>query len=287
MGQQEATVDTSALEALGVTGGEAKQTMYSALEVNESIDKPDDLSFYFNVDLPKDILQDGTIIYQWAQITPTADSSADKVSIACKVQVGNPRGTEVAEFSGTTSMETSTQTGKKYSEVNTGDLVSGSSIKKNDDDDFYALGDSDFGFKNKVQSCLAQLEIEKMVDNSSLFQEYDVKLGARVYADKDDTNPISLTESSTTMTIQAPTYEAKEFDPDEDFPEDLEYEYFELADREKEATVTLPNGDTTDITQYLYVEMEANKDYTRPDVLSFDFGIDGKEEVLEQGQVVF
>ena len=66
MGQQEATVDTSALEALGVTGGEAKQTMYSALEVNESIDKPDDLSFYFNVDLPKDILTDGTIIYQWA-----------------------------------------------------------------------------------------------------------------------------------------------------------------------------------------------------------------------------
>jgi hypothetical protein len=31
----------------------------------------------------------------------------------------------------------------------------------------------------------------------------------------------------------------------------------------------------------LYVEMEANKDYTRPDVLHFDFGIDGKEELLE------
>jgi hypothetical protein len=54
------------LEALGVTGGEAKQTMYTAFEVNEFIDKPDDLSFYFNVDLPKDILKDGTIIYQWA-----------------------------------------------------------------------------------------------------------------------------------------------------------------------------------------------------------------------------
>jgi hypothetical protein len=66
MGQQEAAVDTSALEALGVTGGEAKQTMYSALEVNESIDAPDDLSFYFNVDLPKEILTDGVIIYQWA-----------------------------------------------------------------------------------------------------------------------------------------------------------------------------------------------------------------------------
>lgn len=36
-------------------------------------------------------------------------------------------------------METSTQTGKKYSEVNTGEMVTGSSIKKNDDEDFYAL----------------------------------------------------------------------------------------------------------------------------------------------------
>jgi hypothetical protein len=66
-------------------------------------------------------------------------------------------------------METATQTGKKYTEVNTGEKVAASSIKKNDDEDFYALQDSDFGFKNKVQSCLAQLEIEKMVDNSSLF----------------------------------------------------------------------------------------------------------------------
>jgi hypothetical protein len=66
LGQKEAAVDTSALEALGVTGGQAKQTMYTAFEVNEFIDKPDDLSFYFNVDLPKDILKDGTIIYQWA-----------------------------------------------------------------------------------------------------------------------------------------------------------------------------------------------------------------------------
>lgn len=47
--------------------------------------------------------------------------------------------------------------------------MSDSTIKKKDDEDFYALGDSDFGFKNKVQSCLAQLEIQKMVDNSDLF----------------------------------------------------------------------------------------------------------------------
>jgi hypothetical protein len=56
-------------------------------------------------------------------------------------------------------METSAQSGKKYKEVNSADIVSGSSIKKKDDPNFYALGDSDFGFKNKVQSCLAQLEV--------------------------------------------------------------------------------------------------------------------------------
>ena len=83
------------------------------------------------------------------------------------------------------------------------------------------------------------------------------------------------------ITLSAPTYEVKEFDPDEEFDDDVEFTYYELADKEKDATVTLPNGDTTDITQYLYVEMEANKDYTRPDVLHFDFGIDGKEELLE------
>lgn len=36
-------------------------------------------------------------------------------------------------------METATQTGKKYTEVNTGEKVAASSIKKNDDEDFYAL----------------------------------------------------------------------------------------------------------------------------------------------------
>ena len=64
-----------------------------------------------------------------------------------------------------------------------------------------------------------------------------MKLGARVYSDADDTNPTSLTESDTVITIQAPTYEVKEFDPDEDIPEDLEYTFYELADREKDETV--------------------------------------------------
>lgn len=74
------------------------QDMYAAFEVNPIIDQPNEVSFYFNLDAPREALSKKAIIYQWAQLSDKNDANADKIGIVCKVQIGNPAGTEVAAF---------------------------------------------------------------------------------------------------------------------------------------------------------------------------------------------
>lgn len=48
-------------------------------------------------------------------------------------------------------------------------------------------------------------------------------MGARIYANKDDTNPTEVVESQVEITIDAPTYEIEDWDPEVGIPEDVEF----------------------------------------------------------------
>ena len=67
---------------------------------------------FFELDAPKELLKDGAILVQWAQMTPVA--GGNKKTFACATQIGNPDFTKVAEFDGATSFETATATGSTY-----------------------------------------------------------------------------------------------------------------------------------------------------------------------------
>ena len=138
----------------------ASQQLFPVFELNYEPDRPNEVSFLFEVDLPREALKKGAIIYQFAQLTDKNGNAGDnKIGIACKVQIGNPAGTEVAAFEGTDSMKIADNSGKTYKQV-TGGSKAGLNIRKIDDDFFYGLSDSE-NWKNKIQNCLASLEVPK------------------------------------------------------------------------------------------------------------------------------
>lgn len=82
-------------------------------------------------------------------------------------------------------------------------------------------------FKNKVQKCQALLAIEKQTSSSEIFTSYNALLQARIYTSKDDTSPTNLSEVEFEITLDAPVYEAEEWDEyDETWYDDIENEFF-------------------------------------------------------------
>jgi len=190
------------------------------------------------MDLPEANLPDGAIIMQIVSLTPKSDPNADAITIGCSVQVGNPDATKVYEWNGTGSMDYATTGTSKFDAINEDEKVEDSEVTKIDDDDFYALKDSTLGFENKVQNCQAILPVEKQGGDSEIFTEYTAKLSAKIYADKDDIEPINVTETTFEITLEAPVYEAEEWDiNDETWMEEIENEFNIL--HEEESTMDL------------------------------------------------
>lgn len=284
VGQTASTIGTAELADLGITGDDvtASQNYYAVFEVNEVFDSPDLLSFFFELDMPKEILTDGAIISQYAQLTPTADSTADKITISCTVQVGNPDATQVKEYSGTTLMDFATQGSVKYDEQNDAEVVQDSDIKKMNNIDFYALSES-ADWKNKVQSCLAQMQVSKQDRDPALFQEYTVLLGARIYASRSDTAPKNLAETTFTVQIDEPTYEAQVYDDTTDLPEDFEETFYILKEERVESVIDSSDGTANDVTTDLWIDYWANKAYTYSDKLEFTFNVDTSTTFFGEG----
>jgi hypothetical protein len=168
-------------------------------------------------------------------------------------------------------MDFATNGAVKFDEINTGEKQTQSDVYAISDPDFYALGDSTLSGLNKVQKCQAKLPIEKQGGDSDIFTTYTAYLQARIYASKDDTAPLNLSETTFEITLEAPVYEAEEFDPyDESWVDEYENEFFIQHEEYLSAWVLVGNVDK-EITQSVWIDRWDNKEYTRPDVLDFTF----------------
>lgn len=166
--------------------------------------------------------------------------------------------------------------------------VAGSEVKPREDAAFYELGNSTLSFENKVQSCQAKIPIEKQGADSSIFTTYTALLQARIYTSRTDASPTNLSETTFEITLDAPVYEAAEWDQyDEDWYEDIENEFFIMHEEETNADVALSDGTYTTLKQYIWIDTWVNKEYTRPDVLDITFNTEGSSEKLAQGSLVF
>lgn len=191
-GSTEATIDTATV--LGDATAVAKQEFYSIYESNTIIDMDDEITFYFEADLPMDKLTDGAWVAQIVTLTPTNDPSTN-ISIGCFVQVGNPYGYFAQEWVGSADMDFGTNGSVSMSEINSAELVADSEVWAIDEPDFYELKESDSSFKNKLQACEAKIPVEKQGADSAIFTTYNAKLQLRIYASKDDTSPLNLSET--------------------------------------------------------------------------------------------
>ena len=135
---------------------------------------------------------------------------------------------KAVEWQGTADMSfAATGTGTLLAEINASEKMNNSEVYPIEDVDFYALQDSSLSDLNKVQNCQAKLPIEKQLEDSSIFTTYTATLQARIYASKDDLEPLGLSETTFEFTLQAPEYEAEEFDPyDETWVDEFENEFF-------------------------------------------------------------
>jgi hypothetical protein len=188
---------------------------------------PDNIAFFFSLDLPKDELSMGVYIFQMVTLTPTADDTADKMSIGCVTQVGNAGATKTYQWEGDAEMDYYTNGAVKFDDINSDQKIDNAEITKNENESFYALEESPLSFKNMIQNCEALLPIEKQSSSSEIFTSYNALLQARIYTSKDDTDPVNLSETEFEITLDAPVYEAEEWDEnDETWYEDIENEFF-------------------------------------------------------------
>ena len=162
-----------------------------------------------------------------------------------------------------------------------------SEIKKRDDPDFYALQDSK-NWENNVQNCLAQFPISKIDRDESIFTDYTVTYGARLYISRDDVSPTNLGEKTFDMTLDPPTYDSS-YDPEEyiEYGE-IETNWIHLTNTFTEVADTTTNlGVAGTAESGVYIELEINKDYTRPDSINFWFNTVVPEEAISTDDVVF
>lgn len=236
--------------------------------------------------MPKDLLKDGTIIYQFADLTPSGSSSM--IGISCQTTIGDASATKVREFQGTASLDYATQNGNAVNSQNTANINADSTITSRKDEDFYALGDSELSFKNKVQPCLAMFPLYKTDDNSAIFTTYSVKLGARIYTDKADTAPTNLGETTIDVTIDEPVYENDWSEYDDFDYEEIEvewkevfYNFVEVADTQ--STLNVPGYAYAGV----YSDIELNKMITVPNFWNFYFYVTAPSAALADGSVAF
>lgn len=90
------------------------------METNAILDQPNYLAFFFDVDLPKKAVPDGTIIYQYATLKPkVVTAKTVQRTVVCKVVVGVAAATEANLYEGNESFKSADLAGKKYFEHTT------------------------------------------------------------------------------------------------------------------------------------------------------------------------
>jgi len=264
--------------------GKAVQSVLASYEVVPDLANPDNINFLFMADIPRAAIYESAIIYQWAQLSPKKDQIGD-LSIDCKVQVGNPDGTQAGVYK--SKIEDSVSNGKALGNLGgtAHDTLKAEFIK--DDIEFYKLKKSDTDFKNQVQKCLAQIKIPKADRDNRIFQEYDVKYGIRIYTDDTDKAPKILGQSSDVIPLNAPKYKTQKIDTTVGIPEDVESETKKL----KEQITTIPKADLSsfgavnqDAKLNVTMSYIAIKSTALPDILNFDFQTDMQSGIIKDNE---
>lgn len=177
--------------------GEVKQYFDAGFDINPYDETANDkLGFSFEVDVPKNQLKKGNVVYQFVTYTKTGDFKTKPTTVGCAVTVGSSYLSKIDTFNGTSSMksDSSAVVNKTWDKQNTKEIARKSeSFELVDDLEWYSQYDSVSITENAVQPCLAVKDLGgKLQSNDTIFGQYNITIGARIYANSTDTAPKSL-----------------------------------------------------------------------------------------------
>jgi hypothetical protein len=196
-GQLTANADLSFTDDSGntVTAASA-QSVYIGYEVIEDLDSPNLLGFFFNFDVPSDLVaQNDTLIYQYASFRKEF-TFGEWNTVACVTTVGNNTASQVINYKGWDAMSGQVSGADVlYDAANSGDKVTrdpedGTPYfkKRSTDDSVYTLEQYGTISGTKMQKCLAQVELPKVGVDEDVFGSYEIKTGARIYKNYTETS---------------------------------------------------------------------------------------------------
>ena len=144
------------------------------------------------------------------------DESAGTYSFACKTEVGDVEATKIELFAGDSSMKNDSilVESRTWDDQNTEINFYGHAYVRIENDSMYSLQPSETSEMNSVQSCYAQINIDNKVaraeaeraGNSIFNRRYQVDMGARLYANDQDTDFIGMPENRFYWKFGEPRY---------------------------------------------------------------------------------
>ena len=179
---------------------------------NKEYTRPDVLDFTFNTSGDAGILSNGTVVFSWAQFNPTSDTSGEMQTVACSTEIGNPENFEVYNFVGTSGWTDNDVTGQTLSELKESERLA------DDDDSAFRESYNEWDYESQQWTdeegttttwspCKVSLDLPKIGRDDSMFTEYSVTTGMRIYNTEDNTFETVISDTSFTYTLEAPTYE--------------------------------------------------------------------------------
>ena len=224
------------VEALDYLGVDTKVYQYfdAGFEVNPNVDTANDnLGFQFELEADEEVFKMGSIVYQWMTYVKSDDYQSKPVSIGCVTKVGDPYVSEVQTFNGTSSMSVSSSkvAGRTYDQQNTEEKAK----KKESFGTVQDLSWYDAYYVDEttmVQPCVAVIENDGKFDESSdVFGQYNVTMGARIYANASDTAPKALPDQEFQIEFSMYETDLSNIYEEKDVPEEKAAEVVYLDDK--------------------------------------------------------
>lgn len=253
-------------------------------EVMDHYDEPDVLEIRMTTDAPAEIIADGSFIVQWAQFRLTTDKYGEYNKVACTTKVGGTYDdVSINTYFGQAEFRDADVDGSAMADANVNELIPagyGDIYEKSYWEEDYGSADSDIS-GNKNVTCVALLKISKMDRDYSMFGQYDVVIGSRVYASDVDTTFASLGEYETQYYLEEPEYD----DGNETSPEELSYH--EIDYKTWDINVAEDLGFNGRGEQSMYTELVTSPYFYDDDLIRVYMDVELPTVSVPEGTIIF
>lgn len=196
--------------------GTIKQSIYIGYEIIEDLDSDNIMGMYLTLDLPSDLVPEGTVIVQSVRYRKEFAYADDWQQVSCKTVVGDEAATEVINYKSQAKLEGTE--GVTYDESDADWKIDESMVEdgetfyrvREDDADAYKLEDFGEYTGNKVQNCIVQLPFPKFDFDQDWFGVYDIEFDARIYASATATTWTQVEKTESKQDFQPPIYHDEE-----------------------------------------------------------------------------